>query len=160
MSERVVNLLSVAVVATLLAIAVTGLLSAPRGTEDRAYALEQRLRCPVCKTVSIAESPSQTAAGMRRIVAQQVAAGRSDEEIIVYFQERYGEWVLLDPPASGKTVWLWVVAAAATLVGAGMLLTRSMRAAPVPPGLPVEDRARLAAAVAAYRDHHDDDDEP
>lgn len=160
MSERIVNLLSLAVVAALMAVVVTGLLSAPRTPEDRAYALEQRLRCPVCKTVSIAESPSETAAGMRRIVAQQVAKGRSDEEIIGYFQQRYGEWVLLDPPASGKTVWLWVVAVGAALVGAGMLLTRSVRAAPVPSGLPVEDRARLAAAVTAYRDHHSEDDEP
>ena len=78
MPERAAQRLLAALIVALIAAAAVIMLTSGDEPRDRAYALEQRLRCPTCKTVSIAESPSETAAGMRRIVAQQVAAGRSD----------------------------------------------------------------------------------
>jgi len=118
MPERAAQRLLAALIVALIAAAAVIVLTSGDEPRDRAYALEQRLRCPSCKTVSIAESPSETAAGMRRIVAQQVAAGRSDAEIIGYFQERYGEWVLLDPPPRGRSLLLW---AAPLIVAIGAL---------------------------------------
>lgn len=149
----------VTVIAALLAFVVIRVLAAGPGTVNRVTALEQRLRCPVCKSVSIADSPSATASSMREIVAQQVAAGRSDDQIIAYFTGRYGDWVLLDPPVRGATLLLWLLPPAAGGLALVLLLTRSRR----PPGdadaLSDDDRRRVTAAVQHYR-LRDEDDEP
>lgn len=105
MSSRVVRIGTVAATVLLLAVAVIGLLRGGPAPVDRAYELEQRLRCPVCKSVSIAESGSDTAVAMRQVVTEQIAAGRSDAEIVDYFRARYGDWVLLDPRHAAAPAW-------------------------------------------------------
>lgn len=148
-----------ALITLLLAVVVIGLgttRAAPTGREE---ALGQRLRCPICKSVSIAESPSETASQMRRIVAEQVDAGRSDQEIISYFQARYGKWVLLDPPAAGQTLWLWVLVAAAVAVGGAVVALRGLGADPPVPSLAEADREAVSAAVEDYRLTSEQDDE-
>lgn len=148
----------VGAIAALLAVIAVGLLTAGPVTEDRAYALEQRLRCPTCKSVAIAESPSQTAAGMRQIVEDQVAAGRGDEQIIAYFTDRYGQWILLDPPAKGEGLLLWVLPLLAAGVGVAVLLTRSRRPRDEPADLPGPERNRVEAALLEYRSHAEDEE--
>lgn len=150
----------VAVIVLLLAVTVVGLASADPAPRDRTTALEQRLRCPVCKTVSIAESPSETASEMRRIVARQVAAGRTDQQIITYFQDRYGEWVLQDPPPRGRTLLLWVLPALAAAGGAVVLGVRARSSPPEPRALSEADRDEVSAAVTRFRTTHHEDDEP
>ncbi|WP_458040879.1 MULTISPECIES: cytochrome c-type biogenesis protein [Bacteria] len=135
----------------LLAVAAAGLFGGNAVESDRALALEQRLRCPVCKSVSIAESPSETATSMRRIVAEQVAAGRTDEQVIGYFTERYGAWILLDPPVEGQTFLLWLLPAVAAGTGVVVLATRSRRPVVDPAELIGTDRDRVQAALADYR---------
>lgn len=149
-----------AVIAALLAVVVIRLLSAGPAAVDRTHALEERLRCPVCRAVSIADSPSATAASMRGIVAQQVAAGRSDEQVIAYFTGRYGAWILLDPPARGSTLLLWLLPPAAAGLGVILLLTRSRRPHDGPSELSEGDRRRVAAAVRNYPRSRIEDDEP
>jgi cytochrome c-type biogenesis protein CcmH len=160
MSSRIANGLAAGVIIALLTLVLTSLLGAEATPEDRAYALEQRLRCPVCKSVSIAESPSETAASMRRVVAEQVAAGRSDEEVIGYFEDRYGGWVLLDPPMSGETRWLWLLSVGAGLTGLLVILLRAGREAPEPITFSETEREQLAIAMGDYRLRHTQDDEP
>jgi len=140
-----------------LGIVAWGLLAGPNPAEDRAYALEQRLRCPTCQSVSIADSPSQTAAAMRQEVEQQVAAGRSDEEVFDYFRARYGDWVVLDPPARGVTLLVWLLPVGAAGVALAVLATLPRRQ--VPP-LPEEERARVRREVAGMRPVTPDDEEP
>jgi cytochrome c-type biogenesis protein CcmH len=144
-------------VLVLLGITVVGLFATGSGPRDRVAELEGQLRCPVCKSISIADSPSETAVAMRRTVAEQVAAGRSDAEILDYFQTRYGEWVLLDPPARGRGVWLLVLPAAVAVVGAALVLTRTRRAPP-PPEVSDVDRDRVSSALAEARTRHRDED--
>ena len=138
MPERAAQRLLAALIVALIAAAAVIVLTSGEEPPDRASALEQRLRCPTCKTVSIADSPSETAAGMRRIVAEQVAAGRSDAEIIGFFQERYGEWVLLDPPPSGRSLLLWA-APLIVAIGALALVIFRVRAGPA-----TQERAELS----------------
>ena len=160
MSERARGWLLGAVILMLVAVAVA-VLSAGRGeAENRAAELEQRLRCPVCKSVSIAESPSSTASSMRRIVESQVAEGRSDEDIIGYFTARYGQWVVVDAPARGNTLPLWLLAVAGAGAGAAELLSRAARRRRPVPDLATTDRAEVRAALADYvsRDPGGDDD--
>ena len=77
----------------LLTVAVALVLAmAPAAGQDRVQELAERLRCPVCTSVSVAESPSDTAVAMRQVIEDQVAAGRSDDEIEASFRARYGDW--------------------------------------------------------------------
>lgn len=150
MRSRAVNLGIAAAAVALLAVSAIGLLIGGTGDTDRGYELEQRLRCPVCTSVSIAESQSDTAVAMRVVVAEQIAAGRSDAEIIDYFRARYGDWVLIDPPVRGRTTLVWLLPAGAALVGLTAVLFRARRAPP-PADLSPADRARVAAVLARGR---------
>lgn len=77
--------------------------------EERATRIGRQLRCPVCRGVPIAESPAALAQQMMGIVREQVQSGKSDAEILQYFEERYGEWVLLDPKPHGINLAVWVL---------------------------------------------------
>ena len=162
MRSRLTHVTLVLAIVGLLAVAIAGLLTTGPGSQDRAYRLEQRLRCPVCKSVSIAESPSQTAEAMRVAVAAQVAAGRSDEEIIAYFRTRYGDWVLLDPPANGSTLALWVLPFVAAVTGGAAVLKLRVRRRPEPgeDDLAAAARERVRQAVEQARSTTGDQDSP
>lgn len=134
----------------LLGVVVAGLLLGTGRPPDRAYELEQRLRCPVCKSVSIAESQSDTAVAMRATVTEQISTGRRDEEIIDYFTARYGDWVLMDPPASGRTLPLWLLPLGVAAAGVLFVLTRR-RPTATPTDLTDDDRTRVAEAVDRLR---------
>lgn len=139
----------------LAAVIVVGLLTAPPRPADRADALAQQLRCPVCQGESVADSPSQTAAEIREQIAEMIAAGRSDDEIRQHYVERYGRWILLDPPASGDTVWLWLLPVGVATAGAAVLVGRRRREAVDPP-LGDDERAYLSDEVAALRRREDE----
>ncbi|MHA6781805.1 cytochrome c-type biogenesis protein [Pseudonocardia saturnea] len=150
--RRTASVVLVIAVLVLLAVTVVALSTATRPAPDRVQELAERLRCPVCKSVSIAESQSDTAVAMRGVVAEQVAGGRSDPEIVEYFQARYGDWVLFDPPAAGVTLALWLIPVAAAALGVAALLTRSRGRSRGPePALSAPDRDRVDAAVARAR---------
>jgi cytochrome c-type biogenesis protein CcmH len=75
--------------------------------ESRARALFKELRCVVCQSESLDDSEADLAKDMRRLVRAQIASGRSDDEIRSYLTGRYGEFVLLKPPARPATWALW-----------------------------------------------------
>lgn len=145
--------------AALIAVVAVGLAGGGPRERDRAADLERRLRCPVCKTVSIAESPSETAATARQVVREQVAAGRSDDEVLAYFRQRYGEWILLDPEPVGRNLLLWAAPLAAALVGV-VLVAGNRRAAAPAVDLPDSVRADLDRRLARLRATAEEDDAP
>lgn len=100
---------------------------APSDPETRADRIGSMLRCPVCRGVPIADSPSALAQEMMGVVRQQIAAGKSDEEILAYFEERYGEWALLEPKAEGMNLAIWVLPALVLAGGAAGILIRLRR---------------------------------
>ena len=130
-----------------LTVVAAGLLTQPQREVDRTYELQQRLRCPTCQGVSVAESPSETAAAIRQQVEQQVAAGRSDEEVLGHFSARYGDWVVLDPPMRGTTLLVWLLPLAAGGVALAILVALPRRE--TSPPLPEEERARVRRELAA-----------
>ncbi|MGH3440507.1 MAG: class I tRNA ligase family protein, partial [Nitriliruptorales bacterium] len=103
--------------AVLAAVIVAGLLvdAAPPG--DRGEALASRLRCPVCQSESVADSPSETARNMRERIDELIAAGASDAEVEQFFVDRYGEWILLDPRPGPRTWALWALPAIVLFAG-------------------------------------------
>jgi cytochrome c-type biogenesis protein CcmH len=102
---------------------VTGLLLIPVASaqdvySDRTMELARQLQCPVCDGQAVADSQVTLARQMRDVIEQKVQAGESDEQIMAYFTERYGQNVLLDPPKSGFNLTLWWIPPAVLLVGA------------------------------------------
>jgi cytochrome c-type biogenesis protein CcmH len=75
--------------------------------QERAVDLANELRCLVCQNQSIAESNAELAVDLRRQIDEQIAAGRSDREIIDFMVARYGDFVLYRPPLKGTTLLLW-----------------------------------------------------
>ena len=69
--------------------------------------LINELRCLVCQNQTIADSNADLALDLREKVAEQIAAGRSDAEIIAYLTARYGDFVLYRPPVQPNTWLLW-----------------------------------------------------
>ncbi len=107
--------------------------------ESRVFQIAAQLRCPVCVSESVADSNSQIAVQMRELIQQQLVEGRSESEIYAYFQARYGDWIMLDPPKRGVhlLVWLLPVAALGTaLVILGLVARRWLKAARTP--IPVD----------------------
>lgn len=110
---------------------------------DRVSAVDATLRCPTCQGLSAADSPSPVAAGIRREVAQQLAAGASETQVRAYFVTRYGTWILLDPPRRGLGWLLWVAPPLLLLIGV-WLLRRVLRGHPTGPPPTAADRAAAA----------------
>ena len=117
-------------------------------TEERILRLSEKLRCLVCQNQSLADSPAELAVDLRRQLREQVRAGRSDEQILDFMVQRYGDFVLYDPPLKASTLLLWF-GPFALLAAAGALLIvilRRRRGAAEEPGLGTEDR-RLVERV-------------
>ena len=72
-------------------------------TNPRVYEIAKQLRCLVCANETIAESNTELAIDLRKEVASQVSAGKTDDEIIAFMVERYGDFVLFKPPFKAKT---------------------------------------------------------
>jgi cytochrome c-type biogenesis protein CcmH len=89
----------------------------PPDFSPRVFEIARELRCPVCQGESAAESNAGIAVEMRRIIAEQLAQGKSEAEIRAFFVERYGDWILYKPPARGLTLWVWL----SPLLGLGLL---------------------------------------
>src|SRR6266849_6237615 len=75
--------------------------------EQRMQALTQQLRCLVCQSETLADSPSDWAADVRKLIREQMKAGKSDQEIIAFLTQRYGDPVLYNPPVKATTYLLW-----------------------------------------------------
>jgi cytochrome c-type biogenesis protein CcmH len=132
----------IAAIVTLVAVGVIiwGVAVGDGRGADRVDSLAGRLRCPVCQGESIADSGAELARNYRDLIAEEVATGATDDAIIDLFVARYGDWVLLDPPARGRTLVLWALPALALAVGLGAVATRRRPAArpPGPPATTVE----------------------
>lgn len=98
--------------------------------EVRVQALGKQLRCAVCQGVSIADSPASMARAQLDTVRELVAEGKTDQEVINYFVARYGEWVLLEPPATGFNWLVWLGPVALVAVG-GLVIWRQFQRGPV-----------------------------
>ena len=138
----------------LLALFVAAPVLATSVTEDplerQMLDIAKDLRCAVCQNQPISESNADLARDMRQIVREQIQAGKSREEILNYFVERYGDYVLLNPPKRGPGVVVWLVPIVLLLVvgisGFVFLRNRLKPALPSVPKLSKEDAALVRAA--------------
>jgi cytochrome c-type biogenesis protein CcmH len=96
---------------------LTAIAAAAPVNEETVREVASRLRCVVCQNLSVADSPSEMANQMRAIVRERLAAGESPEQVIAYFVEKYGEWILLSPRPRGFNLLVWALPFAAILLG-------------------------------------------
>ncbi|HLA13320.1 MAG TPA: cytochrome c-type biogenesis protein [Pyrinomonadaceae bacterium] len=75
--------------------------------EKRVLKLSHELRCLVCQNETLAESRADLAVDLRNEVREQMRAGKTDQEIVAYLTERYGDFVLYRPPVKPATYLLW-----------------------------------------------------
>lgn len=123
-----------------------------RELDPEVFTIGDELRCPTCVSESVGESNSAIAREMRVLIQDQLDQGRTRAEILAFFQERYGDWILLDPPRTGVMLIVWLLPVAALLVGAAVmvvLIRRWRRAADVVVDVAADDRERVRAALAA-----------
>ena len=149
--KLVLSLVAVA----LLGLAAAGLMQAatpqaalPQDAQVRSVGAT--LRCPTCQGLSVADSPSKVAQSMRDIIGEQLAAGRSPEEVRAWFVDRYGAWILLSPPSAGlgRVVWLAPVALVAVGAGAAVVVIRRRRQPQTEAETGASDAGRVVAAQA------------
>ncbi|PHS23840.1 MAG: cytochrome C biogenesis protein CcmH [Robiginitomaculum sp.] len=95
--------------------------------EARALNLFKELRCPTCIAQSIHDSNADIAGDLRVIVREQIAQGRTNQEIRDYLVARYGDVILLRPPMNGATLPLWLGPWLIFLVGGGIVFVAMRR---------------------------------
>lgn len=128
----------------------------PPGTvnEETVRQVAAQLRCVVCQNLSVADSPSEMANQMRGIIRERLQTGDTPEQVVAYFVDKYGEWILLSPRPRGFNLLVWAlpfggIAAGLVVI---LLLTRrwSRRAAtePVAEQIDPETRERIRREMA------------
>lgn len=120
MSERVRNLIAILAMSAMAIVLVTLIATNPTD-RDRVQAIGAQIKCPVCQGESIATSPASMARDMMSLVAERVAAGANDQAIIDELLSSYSGAVLLDPPARGATLVLWLAPLGALVVGLAVI---------------------------------------
>jgi cytochrome c-type biogenesis protein CcmH len=112
--------------------------------EQRARTISAELRCMVCQNQSIDDSNAELARDLRVVVRERLVGGDTDEQVLDYVVSRYGEFVLLKPRLSVKTLALWGAPAALVLIGLIVAFVAARRRAVQPSvKLSAEEEARL-----------------
>ncbi|MDP2311387.1 MAG: cytochrome c-type biogenesis protein CcmH [Pseudomonadota bacterium] len=96
--------------------------------KEQTHAVSKLLRCPVCQGLSVADSRAESALAMKAEVEDLVAQGYDTEQILLYFEASYGEFIRLEPKFEGVNVLVWAAPVLLLVVGAGWVLL-SVRAA-------------------------------
>ncbi len=118
--------------------------------------IARTLKCPVCESQSVADSPSQLAQEMRAYIQRRLEAGDSRQAIVQALVDRYGEGILLEPPRAGFTLLVWWLPVLSLALGAlvvGLALRRWTRtpaadALEAAPEMSSEELARYRARLA------------
>lgn len=103
--------------------------------EDQMYTIAKKLNCPTCAGRNLADCPTDTCTQWKNEIIDQLKQGKTSEEIVVYFEARFGSTVLQEPPKTGFTLWMWLIPIVA-LIGLGVVvltvIQRSARMGPAP----------------------------
>jgi cytochrome c-type biogenesis protein CcmH len=119
--------------------------------EARARALSVGLRCLVCQNQSIDDSNAPLARDLRQLVRERLKSGESDAEVMRFITDRYGQFVLLNPPVGRNTALLWATPLLLLAAGGAFWWRRrpAARSAPAAPAsLSADEKRRLAKLLA------------
>jgi len=146
------------VFACLASVATLGYAAGPAGAieafsfdtpeqEARYRALTEEFRCPKCLNTNLAGSDAPIAADLRETVHRLILEGAADQAIRDYLHDRYGDFVLYDPPVRAGTVLLWLMPSALLVIGVVIIVVMVRRRAGEET-IDAAERARLDALLA------------
>jgi cytochrome c-type biogenesis protein CcmH len=92
--------------------------------EEQFKALSSTLRCPKCQNNTIADSNAELAKDLRQKVFEMTKAGKSEQQIIEYMVDRYGNFVTYNPPFTLSTAILWLAPLSVLVIGFGWIVRR------------------------------------
>lgn len=113
--------------------------------EARARDLSQGLRCLVCRNENIDDSDAALARDLRILLRDRISAGDTDEQAVAFIVDRYGEYVLLAPKATGTALVVWLAGPAMLVLGGigAVAMVRRRARAPAPEALSAQEEADL-----------------
>ncbi len=108
----------------LISLLLVGVVYAQGGevTKDDINRVAKQLYCPVCENTPLDVCETQACADWREQIGELLAAGYSDQEVINYFTERYGDRVRALPRQAGFALWVWILPVVGTLAGIGIMI--------------------------------------
>ena len=112
--------------------------------DRRVMNLAQELRCLVCQNETLADSQAPLAADLRNQIREQLAAGKSEQDVVEFLVARYGDFVLYRPPLKASTVFLWTGPFLFLAIGAFVLVRFVRRRRSAEPALSPAQRAQAA----------------
>ncbi len=124
MTDKAKNIMFGAIGVVALVVIVAGLGqtdSTPPTDAERVDVIAATIKCPFCNGESLKESQSTVAAEYRAIIAQRVADGATNDEIIDEFAANFGDSYILDTSTTGWSLALWVVPVLAITVGVSVV---------------------------------------
>jgi len=157
--RRSLALAGLAVTLAVAAIAMTSVAATSRAqaqvppTEEQALAVEQQLLCPICTNERLDVCSLAICRDMKQIIRERLEAGASPDDIILFFETRYGPKVRAQLEPRGFNLWLygWIAVSTGTvaLLG-GWFLYNLRRRAPRPamPAVDLADDEWLDAQIA------------
>jgi cytochrome c-type biogenesis protein CcmH len=101
--------------------------------EARMQRIAVELRCLVCQNQTIADSPAGLSDDLRREIREQLQRGATDEQVVQYMTDRYGDFIRYRPPVKGSTMALWVGPLVLLVVGLAVLVFALRRRAKLAP---------------------------
>ena len=118
-----------------------------KAMEARAREISAGLRCLVCQNQSIDDSNAPLARDLRLLVRERLQAGDTNAQVVQFVEDRYGEFVLLSPPLSWRTVLLWAAPLFALIIAVWVSVrawsrrqSLAVAAAPAAPLSPEEEK--------------------
>lgn len=113
--------------------------------EKRVMGLALELRCLVCQNQSLGDSHSDFAIDLREEMRQQMRQGKSDDEVIEFMVQRYGDFIRFRPPVKSTTFLLWFGPLILFVIAAGVLAFNLMRRRKTVKSTPLSDEERKRA---------------
>jgi cytochrome c-type biogenesis protein CcmH len=101
--------------------------------EARMQRIAIELRCLVCQNQTIADSPAGLSDDLRRDIREQLQRGATDQQVVQYMTDRYGDFIRYRPPVKGSTMALWIGPAVLLVLGIAVLVIALRRRAKLAP---------------------------
>ena len=95
-------------------------------SDEREINIYKNIRCLVCQGQSLNDSNSDFAIDLKKVIKKKIINQESDQEIYKYLTERYGDWILLNPPFKKNTLLLWVLPLLCALMGGAFIHMKSL----------------------------------
>jgi len=95
--------------------------------EKRVREISHKLRCPTCQAMSVKDSDAGLSLNMKQRIRELIQEGKTEAEILQFFEERYGEWILRSPKKEGFNLVLWLLPGLITIIAVFLLILSILR---------------------------------